>query len=553
MKAKKYFKHTLLALVLLGTSGFAFVESDLFVVSKNIEIFSNIYKELNETYVDEVEAAGLMRTGITAMLKKLDPYTNYITEAQIEGARLRRFASGGDIGVKVGKLGDQVVVEEVLEGLPADAAGIKPGAIIKEIDGKKVSDKAISEIALFIEGQPDTEVELLVQAYGKTTDETLFIKRAVIKPKDVTFSKMLNDSVGYVRLSTFLSPACGKFVQGEIAKLTEENENFKYLIFDLRGNPGGYLREAIIINNIFVEKGEMLVKTSGRDPDEAKEYKAMVDPAYPDLPLVVLTNGKSASASEIVSGTMQDLDRGVVIGQRTYGKGLVQQTKDIGFNSKLKVTVAKYYIPTGRCIQAVDYYGEYTDNGAATIPDSLKNEFLTKNGRKVYDNSGVAPDIATDKGEKNPFIEGLQSEKAIFQYANEYQLEHDSIVAPLAFKFTDADFDGFVEFVQGNKIDFESKTEEALTKLQKSTKDENYFDTVKGNLTALQTKIDDLKKKEIYKHKDELKELLKYEILSRYHYERGRLEASLNDDPNVQEAFRLFGDMDEYNKILAKK
>jgi len=553
MKAKKYFKHTLLALVLLGTSGFAFVESDLFVVSKNIEIFSNIYKELNETYVDEVEAAGLMRTGITAMLKKLDPYTNYITEAQIEGARLRRFASGGDIGVKVGKLGDQVVVEEVLEGLPADAAGIKPGAIIKEIDGKKVSDKAISEIALFIEGQPDTEVELLVQAYGKTTDETLFVKRAVIKPKDVTFSKMLNDSVGYVRLSTFLSPACGKFVQGEIAKLTEENENFKYLIFDLRGNPGGYLREAIIINNIFVEKGEMLVKTSGRDPDEAKEYKAMVDPAYPDLPLVVLTNGKSASASEIVSGTMQDLDRGVVIGQRTYGKGLVQQTKDIGFNSKLKVTVAKYYIPTGRCIQAVDYYGEYTDNGAATIPDSLKNEFLTKNGRKVYDNSGVAPDIATDKGEKNPFIEGLQSEKAIFQYANEYQLEHDSIVAPLAFKFTDADFDGFVEFVQGNKIDFESKTEEALTKLQKSTKDENYFDTVKGNLTALQTKIDDLKKKEIYKHKDELKELLKYEILSRYHYERGRLEASLNDDPNVQEAFRLFGDMDEYNKILAKK
>ncbi len=553
MKTKKYFKHTILALVLLGTSGWAFVESDLFVVSKNMEIFSNIYKELNETYVDEVEAAGLMRTGLTAMLKKLDPYTNYITEAQIEGAKLKRFASGGDIGVKIGKLGDQVVVEEVLEGLPADEAGIKPGAIIKEIDGRSIADKSIGEIEIFIEGQPDTEVELLLQLYGKDTDETMFVKRAVIKPKDVTFSKMLNDSVGYVRLSTFLSPACGKFVQGEIDKLTEENENFKYLVFDLRGNPGGYLREAIFINNIFVEKGQMLVKTSGRDPEEAKEYKAISDPAYPALPLVVLTNGKSASASEIVSGTMQDLDRGVVIGQQTYGKGLVQQTKDIGFNSKLKVTVAKYYIPTGRCIQAVDYYGEYTDNGAATIPDSLKNEFLTKNGRKVYDNSGVTPDIVTEKNDKNPFIEGLKSEKAIFQYANEYQLQYDSIAAPLEFKFTDADFENFVKFVQSNKIDFESKTEEKLNKLEEATKEENYAETVKGDLTALQAKIDDLKKQEIYKHKDELKELLKYEILSRYHYERGRLEASLNDDPNVQEAFRLFSNMDEYDKILAKK
>jgi len=551
---KKYFKQSIIALTLLGMSGYAFVESDLFTLSKNLEIYSNIYKELNETYVDDVEAAGLMRIGINAMLKKLDPYTNYITEAQIEGARLKKFAGGGDIGVKLIKMGDNIVIEEVLEGLPADTMGIKPGAIITVIDDKEVKGKSLEEIELFMKGQPDTDMELTFKPYGQDKEETVFVKRAVIKPKDVAFSKMLNDSIGYVRLSTFLAPKCGLFVKSEIDKLAKENENFKYLVFDLRGNPGGYLRESIIINNIFIEKGQMLVRTSGRDEDEAKEYEASVDPAYPDLPLIVLTNNKSASASEIVSGTMQDLDRGLVVGQRTYGKGLVQQTKDIGFNSKVKLTVAKYYIPTGRCIQAVDYYGDYTDKGAAaTIPDSLKNEFRTKNGRIVYDNSGVAPDVEVMKNDKSAFIKGLKDEKAIFKYANYYQAKHDSIVAPLDFDFTDADFEDFVKFVESNKVQFESKTEESLTKLQESTEEEAYYDAVKTEMGALQKKIDELKKKEIRQYKKELKSLLKYEIISRYHYERGRLEASLLEDPNIQESFNIFGDMKKYNELLGKK
>lgn len=550
---KKYFKQSIIALTLLGMSGYAFVESDLFTLSKNLEIYSNIYKELNETYVDDVEAAGLMRIGINAMLKKLDPYTNYITEAQIEGARLKKFAGGGDIGVKLVKLGDDLIIEEVLEGLPADTMGIKPGAIITVIDGKEVKGKSLEEIGLFMKGQPDTDMELTFKPYGKDKAETIFVKRAVIKPKDVAFSKMLNDSIGYVRLSTFLAPKCGLFVKSEIDKLAKENENFKYLVFDLRGNPGGYLRESIIINNIFVEKGQVLVRTSGRDADEAKEYEASVDPAYPDIPLIVLTNNRSASASEIVSGTMQDLDRGLVVGQRTYGKGLVQQTKDIGFNSKVKLTVAKYYIPTGRCIQAVDYYGDYTDDGAAsTIPDSLKNEFRTKNGRVVYDNSGVAPDVEVMKDDKSAFIKGLKDEKAIFKYANYYQSKNDSIVAPLDFEFTDADFEDFVKFVQNNKVQFESKTEESLTKLQESTEEESYYEVVKTEMGALQKKIDELKKKEIRQYKKELKSLLKYEIISRYHYERGRLEASLLEDPNIQESFAIFGDMKRYNELLGK-
>ncbi len=569
MRIVKYISVVGLALVFVAFTTEA--ESKFFTITKNMELFTNVYKELNKTYVDQVEPAGLMRTALTAMLKDLDPYTNYITEAQIEDAKLKKFGGGGDIGVKLIQKNDNVYISEVLEGLPADLSGLKAGDEIKTIDGKDLKDKSLDDIQLFLQGQPDTEVGLEIIPYGQKSVSEKSVQRIAIKPRDITFSKMLNDSVGYVKLSTFLSRGCGKFVNDKITKLQEENEGFKYLVFDLRGNPGGLLSESILVSNIFVEKDNMIVVTKGRDPENVQELKSTMDPTFPDLPLVVLTNNKSASASEIVSGTIQDFDRGVVIGQRTYGKGLVQRTMDIGFNSKVKLTIAKYYINSGRCVQAVDYYGEYTDEGAKTIADSLKNEFRTLNGRIVYDNSGVEPDILIENNEKNAIIKGINENHFIFDYANFYASKHDSIDAPLDFKITDKDFDDFVKFIEtsktkevtsasgdkeeiksstSNENTFQFETEKVLEDLQKATESENYYDAIKAELAALKDKLNQIKKTDLTAQKEEIKKQLKYEILNRYYYDKGRLEASLNDDPEIQEAFDLFGDMDRYNKIL---
>lgn len=538
-------------ILLIGLGSLSFGESDLFKLSKNIEIFANVYKAVNETYVDEVEPAGLMRIALDAMLAKCDPYTNYISNEQIEISRLQRSAGGGDIGVDLVKIGDDITISEVIEGLPAHEAGLKPGDIIRSIDGETTNDRTLEDIKIFLKGQPDTEVSLGLVPYGQDAETEQSIGRVAIKPQNVTFSKMLNDTVGYVKLSTFLSRGCSGFVEAEITKLKEENENFKYLVFDLRNNPGGFLNEAVYMCNLFLPQGSVVVTRSGRDPDETIEDKCPKEPVFPDLPLVVLVNNKSASASEIVSGTMQDYDRGVVIGQQSYGKGLVQQTKDLPFKSRVKLTVAKYYTASGRCVQAVDYYGDYTDDGAKEIPDSLKNSFKTViNGRTVYDNSGVTPDLEIEKQKYGSFVEGLQKEQAVFQYANYYASNKDSIVSPLSFEITDADFADFVDFVAGNEIDFKTDTEKSINQLQETTKEEEYYTNIEGDLSALQNKVKSLQKSEINSHKKELKKLLKYEILKRYYYEKGRLEASLNDDPDVNAAFDLFADMNEYNSIL---
>ncbi len=548
----KKLKYIFLFVALAGLVAFTGknTESNLFKLGKNMELLANVYKELNETYVDEVEPAGLMRIGLNAMLKKLDPYTNYISEAQIEDARLRKFASGGDIGVSLMQEDERIIIKSILEGLPADSSGLKQGDEIISIDGKSLSEHSMEDIEVFLKGQPDTEVIIDFIPFGKESSKSVSLQRAVIKPKDVTFSKMLNDSIGYVKLTTFLARGCGSFVNTEITKLQTENENFKYLVFDLRSNPGGLLDESILVSNIFIPKDEIAVVTKGRDPEEVRELKTPRDPTFPDIPLVVLTNANSASASEIVSGTIQDFDRGVVIGDRTYGKGLVQQTKDIGFNSKVKLTIAKYYINSGRCVQAVDYYGDYTDKGAKQIPDSLKNEFRTKNGRIVFDNSGVAPDIDVDDLKNSPLTEELIKENAIFNFANQFKTQTDSIEAPLEFEISDAVFEDFLSYVTTSKVDIKFDTETIIKDLQESTKDENYYDSVKDDLLALQNKLNSYKNEDIRQYKDEIKGLLKYEILERFYYDKGRLEASLNDDPDIQEAFSLFGDMNRYNEIL---
>lgn len=536
-------------LLLIGVMTMAFNESKLFTLSRNIDLYSQMYRVLNESYVDDVEAAQLMRIGVDAMLKKLDPYTNYISEAQIEGYKLDRFAAGGDIGAEIKTSENGIFISKVLEGLPADEAGIKAGDRIISIDGKPTKDRSAADVVLFLTGQPQTHVELVLQPFGSEETKSLVLKREAVKPTSVTFSKMLNDTVGYIRLSRF-EANCGKHIQEAFVQLQRDNEEMGYLVFDLRGNPGGLLHEAVLVSNVFVNKGELICSTKGRTADWDKEYNAPTEPVSTDLPLAVLINGKSASASEIVSGVMQDLDRGVVIGERSYGKGLVQQTRDIGFNSKLKLTVAKYYIPSGRCIQAVDYYGDYTDSGAQTIPDSLKNAFTTRSGRTVYDNSGVAPDIEVSSESENHLVKGLLANNAIFDFASQYQAGRDSIVAPLDYDFTEADFNSFIQFVKEGDYHVSSKTEKILTRIEKTAEKETHSQVVEDKIKKLKEKVAQLQHEELMTAKTELKRLLRLEIIGRYHYEDGRIEASLNEDPFVLEALDVFSDPARMDKIL---
>lgn len=544
---KSSFLWTGLLIVAMGTM--AFHSSNLFTITRNIDLYSEMYRVLNESYVDEVEAAQLMRTGVDAMLKNLDPYTNYITEAQIEGYKLDRFAAGGDIGVEVQAQKGEIFVSKVMEGLSAEESGIKPGDRLLSIDGKDTKGRTAAEVTLFLTGQPQTHVEVEVESFSSKEKQVLVLERQAVKPKNVTFSKMLNDTVGYVRLSRF-EANCGAYVKTAIMNLQEENEGMEYLVFDLRGNPGGLLNEAIMVSNIFVDKGELVCSTKGKTADWDKDYKAPVDPLSTDLPLAVLINGSSASASEIVSGVVQDLDRGVVIGERSYGKGLVQQTRDIGFNSKLKLTVAKYYIPSGRCIQAVDYYGEYTDAGAKTIPDSLKNEFRTRNGRLVYDNSGVAPDLEISSETENFLVDGLLKNRAIFDFASIYQSKRDSIEAPIEFAIDDQDFEDFLAFVEAGDYHVASKTEQVIKRLEASVERESYSASVKEQIEGLKTRMSNLQKDDLQAAKAEIMRLIRLEIIERFHYENGRIEASLNQDPYILTALDVFSDPSRMREIL---
>ncbi len=541
---KKYIIFPILALIL----GTAFTNSDeLFRLSKNIGLFADLYKELNKSYVDEVEPDQLMKDGLTSMLKGLDPYTNYISDAVVENAKLERFASGGDVGMELMERDNKVLIKTILEDNPADEFGLKPGDQILKIDRKSIKDKQLVEIQDALRGAPDSPIQITYMPYGSKEEEVKILYRKAIKPKDVTFHQMLNDTVGYVRLATFMARGCGKFVEDAIKELKDDGA--KYLVYDLRDNGGGLLNEAINICNLFVEKDKEVVTSKGRFDMYNKSYITQKDPFVPDMPLIVLINGKSASASEIVSGTMQDLDRGVLVGELSYGKGLVQQTKDLSFGGKLKLTIAKYFLPTGRCIQAVDYYGDYTD-GAKSIPDSLKNAFTTPNGRTVYDNSGVMPDVEVVKEKPGTFAQALINEHVVYDFVNDFQSKNDSIADPVAFKFTEKDYQSFINFVKSNEFKFESETEKTLSDLKESLTEEKANPALLNDLAAIEQLVQQEKLQLLEANKAEISDLIKYEIISRYHYDKGKITASLNDDPVILKSFDLFNDMDKFYGIL---
>ncbi len=546
----KKLKHFTIAVVLaiLSLLSFGFTE-DYFEVSKNLDIFATLYRELNIYYVDETKPGDLMKNGIDAMLESLDPYTNYIPESDIEDYRFMTTGQYGGIGASVREIGGKVIVTEPYENTPAQKAGLKAGDILLEVGGVKIEGKNSDDISKLLKGQPGTPVKLIVQRPGESKPVELSLLREEIKVKDVPYAGMLNSETAYIKLTGFTKDAA-KEVKEALLKLKTEN-NCKSLVFDLRGNPGGLLHQAVDIVNIFVEKGQDIAVTKGRLKEWEQTLKAVNNPVDLEIPVIVLVDRNSASASEVVSGALQDLDRAVILGQRTYGKGLVQQTRPLTYNAQLKVTVAKYYIPSGRCIQALNYASRNEDGMVEKIPDSLITAFKTKSGRIVYDGAGILPDIATEPQVYSNIEMALLSKNHIFEYATLYAIRHLKLdESAKEFKLSEKDYNDFLTFLKGRDYSYTTQSEKDLEELKKSTTEEKYFEDIAKQYEALKTRIEEDKKDDLIRHKREIKQILEDEIVSRYYYQSGRLEASLKYDQEVQEALKIFAEGNKYKAIL---
>ncbi len=546
MNLKRIFKVSLVALV--GFASVAAVTKDhdkLFEISKNIEIFTNLYQEINTHYVDDLNPSKMMRIGIDAMLEALDPYTNYISESEIEGYRYITEGKYKGIGADFIKIGDEVTVSAPLENSPASKAGLKAGDVLIAVDGKEVADKRSSDVSRFLKGFPGTEVELTIKRPGASSQQKLVLTRDEVKVENVPYSGMLNEEVGYLALTTFTRNA-GRNVADAVKKLKENNPKMKGVVFDLRGNGGGLLAEAVNVSNVFVNKGELVVTTKGKVIDWDRSYKTLNKPVDTDMPLVVLIDKGSASASEIVSGVIQDLDRGVLVGQRSYGKGLVQNTQDVGYNSKVKITIAKYYIPSGRCIQGV----EYADGTPIDIPDSLRTPFKTRNGRKVLDGGGVKPDLFLDKSESERILGSLNKKHLIFDYVTQYCLKHETIADVKDFHFDE--FDGFIDYLEKKNFAYDTESEKILKQLREKAKAEKYNDILKSDFTMMENKIKQAKKDDLYEFKAAIVDQIEKEISARYYFESGKIQIGLRNDSEVSEAIALINNPAKYNKLLEK-
>lgn len=548
-KLLKAFRATLLgaALLLVVTIGSAF-QGSYFEISKQLDIFTTLFQELNAYYVDDIEPGDLVKTGIDAMLASLDPYTNYIPESEIEDFRFQTTGEYGGIGALIRKREDYVVVAEPYLGFPADKAGLKAGDILLEIDGKSVKGFNTSEVSEVLKGEAGSEVKVKVRREWTDEEFTTTLKRGKIQVDCVPYYGMLEDGVGYIKLSSFTDKA-SRDVKAAYNDLKSKGE-MTGLVLDLRGNPGGLLREAVNIVNFFVPKGSEIVSTRGKVKEWDKTYRGINDPLDIEIPLVVLVNSGSASASEIVSGTLQDLDRAVIIGEQTFGKGLVQQPRKLSYNAQLKVTIAKYYTPSGRCIQAINYSERDGEGKVKRMPDSLRTAFETANGRKVLDGGGVGPDVPVDPRDYHEVSRALISQSLIFDFANKYYFEHDSVLSPKDFALTDSDYDDFVAFARERSFEFQTDTEKKYDQLLKTAEQEKYFNALEEELAQIKAELDEYKKNDIYKYRSEIEEAIRVELAQRYYYRSGRIEASLVKDEARIEAISVLKNQDQYRDIL---
>ena len=532
--------------VVVLISSFSFTDS-YFEIAKNLDIFTTVYRELNNYYVDETDPGKLMKTAIDKMLKSLDPYTNYIPESEIEDFQFMTTGQYGGIGAVITKRKDYVFISEPYEGFPAQKAGLIAGDKILEINGESAKGKNTEDVSKALKGQPNTEVQLLIERPYLDDPFSVSFKRQKISVKSVPFYSYLNEGIGYIKLRSF-TRNCSNDIKNAFLDLKKQGD-LKGLILDLRANPGGLLNESVNIVNLFVDKGQEVVSTRGKIKSWDKVYKASKSPIDLEIPIVVLINQSSASASEIVAGAIQDLDRGIVIGQRSFGKGLVQQTKKLSYNSQLKLTVAKYYIPSGRCIQALDYSNRNEDGSVGKVPDSLMTAFKTKNGRTVYDGGGINPDIEIDQDDISNLIVSLIQERLFFDYATYYKHQNPSLDS--LFIMDDTGFNSFVDFLGDKSYDYKTETEKAFEVLKNKSEKENYFADIQDKYENLFQEFEINKKNDLIRNKEIIKEILSEEIASRYFYQEGRIRTSLNFDKEVQEAIIYLSKQDMYNSVLS--
>ncbi len=530
------------------TVSFAFT-TNYFDVSKQLDIFNTLFKELNMYYVDETDPGKLMHKAIDAMLESLDPYTTYIPEEDIEDYRFQQTGQYGGVGAIIRKDGDYVIIAEPYQGFPADKAGLIAGDKILEIDGKSVKGKNTSDISNVLKGEPGTQVEVKVQRAISDEIITRKLKREEIKVKTVPYYGVLENEIGYIRLRSFTETA-SKDVGDALVELKKKHK-LKGLVLDLRGNPGGLLREAVNMCNLFIPKGQEVVSTKGKIKEWDRTYKTQNNPLDTEIPLTVLISRSSASASEIVAGTLQDLDRAVIVGERSFGKGLVQQPRKLSYGSQLKVTIAKYYTPSGRCIQAIDYSNRNEDGSVGKMADSLRTEYKTANGRSVYDGGGVDPEIETQQVKYGQIVGSLLRKNLIFDFATKYRHEHTSIDEPEAFVVDDQLYEEFVSFLKDKDYEYETETEKSLKKWKKHAEEEKYFDGVADIYEKLETELKTHKQDDIHKFQNQIDDLIKDEIVSRYYYQDGRLRAALVDDLEVKKAVEVLSNEQQMKTILA--
>lgn len=538
--------------LLLFTVGFR-VGGDLFEVSRNMEIFAELYTELNKSYVDETDPTRLMRTAIDSMLYSLDPYTNYYSESQIDESKLIRTGQYSGIGAELGLRKGQLLLLQLFEEGPADKAGLQVGDEILQVENIDVEGgkRSLDEIENLLSGERGSQVKILLQRNGETQE--LSVTRGgqnEAQQENVPYYGMANDSIGYILVTGFTANA-GQEVANAFSDLKTKNPRMNRMILDFRGNLGGRLQEAVNIVNVFVPKGQKIVEMRGRTYDTQREFFT-VNPALDEnIPLVVLINERSASASEIVAGSIQDLDRGVLVGTRSFGKGLVQNVRPLSFNTQMKITVAKYYTPSGRCIQALDYTNRLDDGTVTTVADSMITEFETRSGRKVYDGAGVDPDELVPHPKLMPVSKALVDQGIIFDFVTAYSQEHEEIPAPQAFQLSEDEYDDFVNFVEQRAFQFETLTEQQLTRMRQALTESGFTELeLQTALSEIETSLQSQKGRDLITHKAEIIRLLKKEIITRYYYKQGVIEASFLDDPDLQAAYKILNDLKAYQRLL---
>ncbi len=548
---KKYPKTAKIAIFTMVIGGFVALKplDNPFEIAKNIETFASLYKEVNTYYVDELNPNKMMKTASDAMLKSLDPYTVFYTEDQAEDYRIMTTGEYGGIGATIATRNGRVLVSMPQEKYPAYKAGLRAGDEIFEIDGKKVAGKKDADISKLLKGQAGTIVKIFVKKYNKKDAEYVNVERGAIKIDNVTYFGMITNDVGYISLDDFNQSASVE-VKNALEELKKKGA--KNIILDVRGNPGGLLNESVNICNLFIDRDLEVVQTKGKNPQWNRAYKALNTAVDKEIPLIVLANGRSASAAEIVSGVLQDYDRAVLIGQRTFGKGLVQATFRLPYNTQVKVTTSKYYIPSGRCIQALDYSNKSDDGVAGKTADSLRRAFKTKGGRTVYDGAGLEPDILLETTDNLPVIASLIGQNHLFDYANIYATDNKTIKPALEFSLSDAEYQAFATWLKGKKYDYQTPLDKQVEQLSEIIKKDKNNANLQTALNSLKQQISQNKINDILTHKSLIKRRLEEEIVARYYQERGVVEAGFGEDPEVQEAIKLFKDKARMMKILRK-